>query len=316
MKLSSTLIGAALVALTLTGSARADVKEVRVGYLANIVYPQALLGIEQGEFKKRVPGVSFSGKDYPAGPAVLEALRAGVIDIAYTGPYPPLKAFVKSGDVVLLGASAKGGTELIVSKNSPIKRVADLKGKTVGVNQSGSTVDAQVRNAILAAGLAPDRDVKIIEVEPAQQADALARGEVAAVAAPAPWPSVAKLKGGRALLNWRQIQDNGNYFAGVYFTTKKFADANPTLIKKFIAANNGITAAVNKNRAAGNARTLAAWSKVTRKTLAPAVAKSAFSTITFTTSVSKAEFENVQNVANKVGALRKKGDLTGFIYGK
>jgi aliphatic sulfonates family ABC transporter substrate-binding protein len=316
MKIQSSLFGAALLAFSFGSPVHADVKQVRVGYLANIVFPQALLGIEQGEFKKRVPGVTFTGKNYPAGPEVLEALRAGVIDVAYTGPYPPLKGFIKNKDILLLGASAKGGTELIVSKNSPIKRVADLRGKIVGVNQSASTVDAQVRSVILAAGLVPDRDVKIIEVEPAQQADALARGEVAAVAAPAPWPSVAKLKGGRALLNWRQIQDGGNYYAGVYYTTKKFADAHPSLIKRFVAANNSITVAVNKNRTAGNARTLAAWSKVTRKKLAPNVAKAAFSTITFTTAASAAEFQRVQDVAYKVGQLRKKGDLKGFIYGK
>jgi aliphatic sulfonates family ABC transporter substrate-binding protein len=316
MKISTSILGVALAALFVSKGAHADANKVRVGYLANIVFPQALLGVEQGEFKKRVPGVTFTGRNYPAGPEVLEALRAGIIDIAYTGPYPPLKAFVKNKDVVLLGASAKGGTELIVAKNSPIRRVADLRGKTVGVNQSASTVDAQVRSAILAAGLVPGRDVKIIEVPPAQQADALARGEVAAVAAPAPWPSVAKLKGGRALLNWRQIQDGGNYYAGVYFTTRKFADANPTLIRRFVAANNGITAAVNKNRAAGNARILATWSKVTRKKLAPNVAKNAFATITFTTKANLAEFLRVEDVAYSVGQLRKKGDLSGFIYGK
>jgi ABC-type nitrate/sulfonate/bicarbonate transport system substrate-binding protein len=118
------------------------------------------------------------------------------------------------------------------------------------------------------------------------------------------------------LLNWRQIENGGNYYAGVYFTSTRFANANPSLIKRFVAANNGITAAVNKNRAAGNARTLAAWSKVTRKRLAPNVAKSAFSTITFSTSASQAGFENVQNVAFRVGQLRRKGNLNGFIYGK
>ena len=316
MKINRLFVGTALLALSFAGAARAEVKRIRVGYLTNIVFPQALLGIEQAEFRRRVPGIAFSGKTYAAGPEVLEALRAGVIDIAYTGPYPPLKAFVKNGDVVLLGASAKGGTELIVSRKSSIRRVADLKGKSVGVNQLGSTVDAQVRNAILAAGLAPGRDVKIIEIEPAQQADALARGEVAAVAAPAPWPSVAKLKGGRALLNWRQIQDNGRYYAGVYYTTRKFATANPTLVKRFVAANNSLTVAINKNRRAADARTLAAWSKVTRKKLAPNVAKNAFSTITFSTSASRAEFESAQNVAFRVGQIRKKGNLSGFIYRK
>jgi NitT/TauT family transport system substrate-binding protein len=314
MKISQLFAAAALAVATTASVSHADVSTLRVGYLPNIVFPQAILGIEQGEFAKRVKGVKFVGKTYPAGPEVLEALRAGVIDVAYTGPFPPLKAFVKSQDVVLLGATAKGGTELSVKANSPIRNLAGLKGKTVGVNQFGSTVDAQVRYALLNAGLTPGRDVKIIEVEPAQQADALSRGEVAAVAAPAPWPSVAKTKGARPLLNWKQIQDGGNYYAGVYFTTKKFARENPTLIKRFVAANTSITQALSKNRKASDIRVYQAWSKLSRKTLAPAVASGAFGTIKFDTKASYKEFDRVQDISLRVGQVRRKGDLEGFIY--
>lgn len=304
----------ALGTTALAGAARADVKQVRVGYLPNIVLPQPLIGLVNGEYAKRVPGVSFTGKNYPAGPEVLEALRAGVIDIAYTGPYPPLKAYAKNKDIVVLGGAAKGGTELIVSRNSPIRSVRDLKGKIIGINQAGSTVDATVRNVLLNAGLRPDRDVRLIEVEPAQQADALKRGEVAAVAAPAPWPSVAKLAGGRPLLNWRQILDNGNYYSGVVFTTRKFAQQNPTVVRRFVAAHRGITQKLNANRTAGNAAVLAAWSKVSRKKLSPAVARSAFATITFDALIPQREFEHQQAIAVKVGIIRRAGDLNGIIY--
>lgn len=320
LNLKKFVVGGALVAvvgLTLTSSTRAnaEVREIRVGYLANIVMPQPLIGFGRGEYARRVKGVKFTSRVYPAGPEVMEALRAGVIDIAYTGPFPPMKAFVKDRDILLLAGAAKGGTELLVLKNSPIRSVRDLRGKKVAINQSGSTVDAIVRFALLKAGLRPGRDVQIVEVEPAQQADALKSGDVDAVSAPAPWPSVVKSKGnGRALLNWRQIFDGGNYLQGVAYTTKKFAGQNPIVLRRFVNAHKGITNDLNKNRARGNALVLAAWSRVTRKTLSPAVARNAFASITFTNVATQAEFERDQNVAYQVGIVRRKGSLNGFIY--
>lgn len=291
-----------------------EAKAIRVGYLANIVMPQPLVGIEEGEFKKLVPGVEFKGQDYPAGPAVLEALRSGVIDIAYTGPYPPMNGFLKNQDIVLLAGAAKGGTALMVSKSSPIKSVKDLKGKVIGINQLGSTVDAVVQYNLLQAGLKPGKDVRLIEVKPAEQAAALKDGQVAAVASPAPWPSqIEKIGDGRALLDSKQILNNGDYLAGVAFTTKKFADANPQLIAKFVAAHKTITDELNKDRAKADVRVLAAWSKVTKKQLDPAVAKAAFATITFTAEAKQQDFERDMDVSLQVGFLKKKGSLDGFI---
>lgn len=299
---------------TSQGSAN-EAKTLRIGYLANIVMPQPLVGLEEGEFQKLVPGVEFKGQDYPAGPAVLEALRSGIIDIAYTGPYPPMNAFLKNKDIVLLAGAAKGGTALMVLKSSPIQSVKDLKGKVVGVNQLGSTVDAVVQYNLLQAGLKPGKDVRLIEVKPAEQASTLKGGQIAAVAAPAPWPSQVERNGdGRALLDSKQILNNGDYLAGVAFTTKKFADENPELIAKFVAAHKTITDELNKDRAKGDARVLAAWSKVTKKQLDPEIAKAAFATITFTADAELANFERDMDVSLQVGFLKKKGSLDGFLW--
>ena len=297
-----------------SGQASAEAKKITVGYLPNIVIPQPLVGLQNGAFEKALPGVAIESKTYPAGPAVLEALRGGVIDIAYTGPYPPLKAFIKDKDIVLLAACASGGTELLVSKSSPIKTPKDLKGKIVGVNQLGSTVDAMVRHVLLQNGLKPGTDVKVVEVEPAEQADALARGEVAAVSAPAPWPTVAKQAGARALLDWKQILDGGNYLQGVAFTTKKFAESNPQLVKAFVSAHRGVTDELNADRAKGDEAVRLAWEKVTKKTLKPEVAKEAFATIRFTNDSSLQEWNRVQEIAQEVGVLRKTGELNGFLF--
>jgi NitT/TauT family transport system substrate-binding protein len=132
-----------------------EVQKATVGYLQNIVMPQPLIGIQEGAFAKAMPGVSFSGQSFPAGPAVMESLQSGKVDIAYTGPYPPLKAFIKNKDIVLLAAAGAGGTELLVGGKSGVKSVKDLKGKVVGVNQLGSTVDAMVRHVLIENGLKP-----------------------------------------------------------------------------------------------------------------------------------------------------------------
>jgi NitT/TauT family transport system substrate-binding protein len=291
------------------------ITKVTIGYTPTIVLPQPLVGLENGEYKKELPGVACTGKVYEAGSGVIEALRAGNIDIGSSGPYPALKAFAKSGDIVLLAGAATGGTELMVAKDSPIKSVKDLKGKAIGVNQLGSTVDSMVRYNLLKAGLNPDKDAKIIEVKPGEQAEALKGGDIAAVAAPAPWPSQVAAKGnGRTLLDWKNILDNGEYSAGSIYTTKQFADAHPEFIKQFLAAHQAITDRLNKDRAKGDASVLSAWSKVTTKTLDPAVAKAAFATIKYTTDPDPEHLQSFADIAFEVGALKKKADLTSFVY--
>ena len=297
-----------------SNSAPARPKKLSIGYLPNIVIPQPLVGLESGDFARGLPNVTLDSKTYPAGPAVMEALRAGIVDIAYTGPYPPLKGFIKDKDIVLLAACAQGGTELLVKKDSPIKSVKDLKGKVVAVNQPGSTVDAMVRYALLQADLKPGVDVKVVAIEPAQQADALERGEVAAVSSPAPWPSVARQKGARALLDWKQILDGGKYLQGVAFTTKKYAEANPEVVKAFVEAHRKVTDKLNADRKKGDAQVLAAWQKVSGKTLKPEVAQAAFKTITFTNDSTVEEWNRVQQIAQETGLLRQSGDLKGFLY--
>ncbi|HEX8834721.1 MAG TPA: aliphatic sulfonate ABC transporter substrate-binding protein [Abditibacteriaceae bacterium] len=290
---------------------------VRIGFSPNIVLPQPILLQNNEKYSALSKGLTYEFKSYPGGPGVIEALRAGIVDIGYSGVFPPLNAYSKAKDIVLLAGATTGGTELSVAKNSPIKTVKDLKGKTIGVNQLGSTVDAMVRFNLIEAGLNPEKDVRIQPIDPAEQAEALKHGDVQAVAAPAPWPSQVALSGsGRALLNWKQILDNGKYAAGVVFTTKKFAEANPELVEQYLAVHRAVTDKINADRTAGNADVLAAWSKVTKKTLSPEVSKAAFSTIEYGNETDAAGVQRMADLSFKVGISRQKADMSGFIWKK
>jgi NitT/TauT family transport system substrate-binding protein len=271
--------------------------------------------VENGEYGKLIKNVKFSGQAYEAGSAIVEQLRAGTIQIGASGPYPASTAFAKYGDIVLLSNAANGGTELMVSANSPIKSVKDLKGQYVGVNLLGSTVDTMVRYNIIQAGLIPDKEVVIVVVSPGEQADELKRGQIAAMAAPAPWPSYVKVNAdARPLLDWKQILNNGRYSAGSLYTTKKFAQAHPEFIRQFLAANKTITDRLNADRAGGDAQVLAVWSKITKKKLTPEVAKAAFATIEYTMKVDEPALQQFVDIAYKARILKKKANLKGFVF--
>lgn len=288
---------------------------VTIGYTPTIALPQPLVGTEERLYEKKMPGIQFERKLFNSGSGVIEQLRAGTIDIGWSGPYPAIKAFAKAGDIVLLANAAAGGTQISVLKNSPIKNVKDLKGKKIGVNQPGSTVDAFVRHNLIKAGLRPDTDVKIVEVPPGDQAAYLQSGQVDAVAAPAPWPSQTQITvNARPLLGWKEILANGEYSSGAAYTTKKFADAHPEFIKQFLTAHKQITDELNNDRAMADARVLAAWSKVSGKTLKPEVAKAAFATIKFNDVPDARDLQQQADIALETGGLKEKADLAGFIY--
>ena len=63
-------------------------------------------------------------------------------------------------------------------KDSPIKTVADLKGKKVAINAYGSAVDLVLRVALKKANLDPRRDLQIVEVTFANVAAAIREGRV------------------------------------------------------------------------------------------------------------------------------------------
>ena len=290
-------------------------KTITIGFNPTIAQPQALLGAANDAYKSALPSADVSFKDFAAGPEVVENLRGGVIDIGCSGPFPAMKAYLKAGDVVLLCGAATGGTELMVKGDGPIKSVKDLKGQVIGVNQIGSTVETMVKYQVLKAGLKPESDVKFIEVKPAEQAEALKRGDVSAVAAPAPWPSFVRLNGGaRPLLDWKAIYENGNYLAGSFYATKKWVEANPELAREFVAATKKMTDELNADRAKADAQVLAAWEKVSKKTLKPEVAKAAFGTIRYTTDASEEGLQKFADVNFELGVIKQKPDVKGFVW--
>ncbi|HET7848719.1 MAG TPA: ABC transporter substrate-binding protein, partial [Pseudolabrys sp.] len=71
------------------------------------------------------------------------------------------------------GHPGNASNTFFVLKDSPIKSVADLKGKKVGINAYGSAVDLVLRVVLKKNKLDPRRDVQIVEVNFPNMASAI-----------------------------------------------------------------------------------------------------------------------------------------------
>lgn len=97
----------------------------------------------QGTLEKRLAplGVSLKWLEFPAGPQLLEGLNVGSVDVGFVGEAPPIFAQAEGARFVYIGndPAAPEAEAVVVSKGSPIKSVAELKGKKIALNK-GSNV--------------------------------------------------------------------------------------------------------------------------------------------------------------------------------
>ena len=140
--LTRQMAAAALIsALAASGAQAAD--KVRVG-LAAIYPPYGVTYVAQelGFYKEKNLEVEIT--QFSSGPVAQEALAAGAIDVITISPPGAGVAIskgVKEKIVASTGDISPDGWHLVVPVASPIKSMADLAGKTVGISSKASTTD-------------------------------------------------------------------------------------------------------------------------------------------------------------------------------
>lgn len=221
------------------GKAAEDTTEVHIGYFNNITHAQALLmKSEQSLENAYGDEAQVSWTAFNAGPAEVEALFAGDIDIGYIGPVPAISAYAKSGgDVVILSGATKGGAVLVTGQDSEIKSVADLSGKTVAIPQIGNTQYLCLLDLLEQNGLkqvSEGGDVTVTAVANADVANMMERGDIDAALVPEPWGATLEEQGSKILLDYDEIYMEGNYDVAVVVVRKEFLEEHPDLVEKFL----------------------------------------------------------------------------------
>lgn len=166
--LAKTVLAAALIAAPLA-SAQAQEKVIRIGFQK---YGKLVLLKTKGTLDQKLKalGYNVTWTEFQFGPPLLEAINVGAIDFGNTGETPPVFAQAAGAPIryVAYEPPAQQGEAILVQKNSPMKSVAELKGKKVAVAK-GSNAHYLLVKALEKAG------VKFSEITPAYLAPADAR---------------------------------------------------------------------------------------------------------------------------------------------
>jgi len=231
----ATLFTAIALASTLATPAEAEgnpsaLKELRVGYQK---YGTLVILKARGTLEKRLAaqGISVKWVEFPFGPPLLEALNVGSIDVGTTGESPPIFAQAAGTDLVYVGNEppAPAAEALVVPKDSPIKNVAELKGKRVAVAK-GSNANYLLVKVLEKAGLKWS-DIQPVFLPPADARAAFESGRIEAWAIWDPAPAATEKQ-----LNARILADGKGAVANhqFYLAARSFADKYPDIVHALI----------------------------------------------------------------------------------
>lgn len=262
---------------------------VRVGAFPNITHAQAMVGKANGFFDKAMgPQVKVQWTSFNAGPAAIEALFAGAIDMTYVGPNPAINGYVRSNGEALrvVSGAASGGASLVVRADAGINKPEDFHGKRVASPQFGNTQDVALRNWLKNHGLKTNDkggDVQIVPMANPDQLTLFLKKDLDAAWAPEPWATRLIHEGnGRLLVDERSLWPNGQFVIGLLVVNTKFLKAHPDLVKNWIRANTDLTDWINAHQPEAKKLLNQQIQAETTKALPQAVLDEAFSRLQIT----------------------------------
>lgn len=177
---------------------------------------------------------------------LLPKLIKGEIDMGVLPPNAAAKVYNTSENIVLLAVVGKGMLNLVTS-DTEVTSIEDLKGKKVFVAGQGSTPEYLLRYLCAGAGLEIDtksKDAVALDfsIPTAELAAALASGKIDYAFLPEPFATVAQMNNAK-LIRAFDVQESYKAFSGakdsypmtVLVARKAFVDANPFLTKKVLS---------------------------------------------------------------------------------
>ena len=309
-----------ILGLAIGSWAQDSSRVIRVGAFPNITHSQAMVGKANGFFEKALgPGVKIEWKTFNAGPAAIEALFAGAVDMTYIGPNPAIQGYVRSNGEALhiVAGATSAGAALVVRNDSGIQKPEDFHGKRVASPQQGNTQDVALRVWLLAHGMKTiDKggDVQVIPMANPDQLTLFQKKELDAAWAPEPWATRLIDEGnGRLFLDERQLWPQGQFITCHLIVSTKFLREHPDLVKQWIAAHVDLTNWINAHPIEAKQIANQQIQKETGKSLPANELNEAFGRMQVTYDPLRASLLTAAKASFDAGFLgRKMPDLSGL----
>jgi sulfonate transport system substrate-binding protein len=228
------ILGAALLAASLAISpAHAEDKptEIRIGTQKGGFFP-AVRQRHTVEDAFKPLGIEVKWIDFQFGPPLLEAINVGSVDFGFVGDSPPIFAQAGGARIRYVAAvKSDGNTQaIIVPQDSPIKTLADLKGKRIAFGKGSSAHNLLVA-ALEKAGLSWG-DIIPAPLAPADATVAFVKGSVDAWSIWDPYLALAELKDKARVIAFDKDVHKPNAF---YIAGSDFVEKYPSLVARLNA---------------------------------------------------------------------------------
>ncbi len=214
-----------VLALSVNRLQAAD-KVARIGYQKS---GALLLVKNEGSLEKKLAplGYGVEWREFSSGVPILEALNAGALDVGHSGDAPVVFAQASGVPFVYIGVTAASpeNTGIVVPKNSPLKTLADLRGKKVAFTK-GSSAHYLVARALQSAGLT-FADITPVYLQPPDARAALQSGTIDAWGIWDPFFAAAEVDAqAHALTEGAKLSPHREF----YFSRRDFAQNNPAFV--------------------------------------------------------------------------------------
>ncbi|MBN3893547.1 MULTISPECIES: aliphatic sulfonate ABC transporter substrate-binding protein [unclassified Nostoc] len=242
-----TLLSPFAGSLVQTTQALPNAKVINLAYQSSGDLVKSKKAVEP-RFKALGVTVNWVGP-FAAGPQLIDALNKGQVDIGNVGETPPIfdqaaRPGIIPEVVYLTGRTPSDGSNqgIVVKANSPIKKVADLKGKKIAF-QVGSNAQYLLAKALKEVGLKVS-DIQVVALTPPQARDAFIQNKADAWVGSDPLlAAVEKDIPIRILRNAARI----NTLGGFYIGRRGFITQNPQLVRVFLEEAQKVGEQAEKN---------------------------------------------------------------------
>ena len=220
---------AAIAALSSRASAEASVKEIRIGYQKNGVL---VITRQQAALEKHFTpqGIEVKWIEFSSGPPMMEAMNVGGVHYGAVGDSPPVFAQAAGAAIVYAaGQPITNGQGILVPQNSPLRSIADLKGKRVGFTK-GSSAHNIVVQTLEKAGLTYSY-IAPVYLTPTDAGPAFANGSIDAWSIWDPYFAIGETRqNGRVLVNASEITKSNSF----YIANRDFARNHGAVLQQII----------------------------------------------------------------------------------
>ena len=201
--------------------------------------------VAEAQKQYEAQGLKVKTVQFNNGGDLMNAMASGDVDVGYVGITPVLSSIEKGVPVKVVSGAQIEGSGVVVSADSGINSLADLKGKKVGTPGAATIQNMIITYALNQSGVSTD-DVELVAMKAAQMTDALKAGQIDAMICWEPYSSIAVNNGyGKLLENTSEIIPG--HPCCVVAASQSFIDNHPDELKKILAINENATDFTNEN---------------------------------------------------------------------